>query len=302
MITKHAVSISLGDPSRDKSVVVRFKDTQIRIERIGTGSDPRRAYELFRDLDGKVDALSLGGMDYYVRLDGRDYPIHAAHRLISGVHKTPIVDGRLLKYALERQVFKLLAPYFSGTPHFHTALIPTCVDRIGLAEAVESVSDRLVICDFMFTLGIPLPVWGLRRFKRIAKILLPIIGFLPLSMIVPPGTKGAEYHPKHESFWKTADLIAGDMHYIITYSPKDLSGKTIITNTTTEENVLALRKRGVKRAFTITPVYEGRSFGVNAMEAALVAYAGKGRSLTIEELDALIIELDLRPSPIILEV
>ncbi len=299
MTIKHAVSISLGSPQRDKNVIVDFKGTAIRIERIGTGGDIQRAYQLFCEMDGKVDALSLGGMDYYVRVDGRDYPIRAARRLVSGVHKTPLVDGRLLKYALEKQVFKLLRPVLGEIPHFKYALIPTAIDRIGLAEAVESVSDRLVICDLMFTLGIPIPIWGLRQFKPIAKTLLPIIGFLPLSMIVPPGTKGEEYHPKHENFWNSADLIAGDMHYILTYSPMDLKNKTIITNTTTAENIAALRKRGVKRAFTTTPVYEGRSFGVNAMEAALVAYAGKGRTLTIDELTGLISELDLRPSAII---
>lgn len=299
MKSKHAVSISLGNPSRDKNVVVDLKGTTVRIERIGTGGDTQKAYRLFCEMDGKVDALSLGGMDYFVRLDGKDYPIHAARRLVSGVKKTPVVDGRLLKYALERQVFKLIQPILGVTPHFHTALIPTSVDRIGLAEAVEDVSDRLVIGDLMFTLGIPIPIWGLSRFKRIAKIMLPIIGFLPLSMIVPPGTRGEEYHPKHEAFWKMADLIAGDMHYILTYSPLDLKDKTIITNTTTEANIAALRKRGVKRAFTTTPVFEGRSFGVNAMEAVLVAYAGKGRNLSIAELNALIAELDLRPSAII---
>ena len=299
MKNKHAVSISLGDPSRDKNVVVVFKGTSIRIERIGTGGDTQKAYRLFCEMDGKVDALSLGGMDFYVRLDGKDYPIHAARRLVSGVKKTPLVDGRLLKYALEKQVFRLIQPVLGETPHFRTALIPTSVDRIGLAEAVESVSDRLVIGDLMFTLGLPIPVWGLARFKILAKILLPIIGFLPLSMIVPPGTRGEEYHPKHEAYWKMADLIAGDMHYILTYSPMDLSGKMIITNTTTEANIAALRKRGVRHAFTTTPVYEGRSFGVNAMEAALVAYADKGRTLSIAELDTLIIELDLHPSAII---
>jgi hypothetical protein len=80
------------------------------------------------------------------------------------------------------------------------------------------------------------------------------------------------------------------------YMPADLAGKTLITNTTTEENIELLRGRGVKTLITTTPRYEGRSFGTNMREAALTAYAGKGRPLTDEELNALIDELELRPA------
>jgi len=71
---------------------------------------------------------------------------------------------------------------------------------------------------------------------------------------------------------------------------------TVITNTTTAENIELLRARGVRTVITTTPRFEGRSFGTNLMEAALTAYAGKSRPLTDAELNALIDELDLRPS------
>lgn len=79
-----------------------------------------------------------------------------------------------------------------------------------------------------------------------------------------------------------------------------LSGKTVLTNTTTPENMDMLRERGVSRVITSTPRYDGRSFGVNVMEAALTAYAGLGRALQEAELDALIDELDLRPTVVTL--
>jgi hypothetical protein len=78
--------------------------------------------------------------------------------------------------------------------------------------------------------------------------------------------------------------------------PDDLEGKTIVTNTTTAENVELLRQRGVARLITSTPRYEGRSFGTNMMEAALTAYRGEGRTLRLDEINALIDALDLRPS------
>ena len=49
---------------------------------------------------------------------------------------------------------------------------------------------------------------------------------------------------------------------------------------------------------TTTPRYDGRSFGTNMLEAALTAYAGKGRSLSESELNVLIDELELKPTAI----
>jgi hypothetical protein len=292
---KRAVSVSLGSPSRDKRVVVNFKGQPVSVERIGTGGDAQKARALFAELDGKVDALAVGGMDLYVRLEGREYPIRSALKLVQDVRQTPVVDGRILKYVYERRVWERAQPLFGEIPRFRRAFMPFSIDRLGLAEAVESVCDELTLGDLMFALDIPIPIRGLQRFRKVAHLLMPIVRFLPLSMIAPPGTKGEPPKPKHERYWNEADLIVGDFHYIHRYSPFDLQGKCVITNTTTEENIAFLHSRGVRWVLTTTPRYEGRSFGVNLLEGALTAFAGKGRPLNDEELDHLIDELDLRP-------
>ena len=46
---------------------------------------------------------------------------------------------------------------------------------------------------------------------------------------------------------------------------------------------------------TSTPAIEGRSFGTNMMEAALIAASGKGRKLTLDEYTELINRLGLEP-------
>jgi len=69
--------------------------------------------------------------------------------------------------------------------------------------------------------------------------------------------------------------VAGDFHYIRSNLPARMDGKTIITNTTTPEDVALLRERGVATLVTTTPELEGRSFGANVMEGVLVALAGK---------------------------
>jgi hypothetical protein len=293
---KRAVSVSLGSPSRDKKVLVEFNGVPIQVERIGTGGDEHAARRLFTELDGKVDALSVGGIDLYVHLEGRDYPVRAALKLVQNVRHTPLVDGRMLKYALEGRVFERLAPILGEQLHFQRAFIPFGVDRIGLITAVSSVADEVLIGDLMFLFGLPFPVRGLKRFKQIARLLLPIAGYLPISALYPPGAKEESLQPKYAAYWQQADLIAGDMHYIRKYAPEDLHDKVVVTNTTTPENIALLKKRGIRQVITTTPRYEGRSFGVNMMEAVLTAYADKGRALSFEEMVVLIDDLDLRPT------
>ncbi len=308
---KRAVSVSLGSSSRDKKVIVNFKGQQISVERIGTDGDIEKAKQLYTELDDQVDAFGVGGVDLYLRLEGREYPLRAALKLIAGVKQTPVVDGRGLKHTLERRVFELAASalhqalsgaegqvqglILEGVPHFRMAFIPVAVDRIGLSQAVTEVTDEVIFGDLMVALGIPIPVRGIRNFKRVARVMLPFVSYFPMSLLYY-GSSGAEHEPKYQKFWVESDLLAGDFLFMRKYLPKDLHGKTVITNTTTQENVEFLRERGVHLMITTTPRYEGRSFGTNMMEAALTAYAGKGRPLNDEELNALIDELDLRPN------
>lgn len=293
---KHVVSISLGSSTRNKSVVITLDDEPIRIERIGTDGDEAKARRLFEELDGKVDALGVGGVEMYLRLEGREYPLRSGLSLVKNVRKTPCVDGRGLKHTLERRVFELAEPALGFRPHYRQAFMTLGVDRFGMAQAVAEVSDRVVYGDLMFALGLPIPITSLRQLRVLARLLLPVIGLLPVSMLYPTGEKQEQITPKYPRYWAAAELIAGDFLYIRKHLPDDLRGKTILTNTTTEQDVELLRQRGLRWLITTTPRYEGRSFGTNMMEAALTAYAGKGRVLTDAELNELIDRLQLRPS------
>lgn len=290
---KRAVSISLGSSKRNKSVTIRLQGEEILVERIGLDGDVARARQMYLDLDGKVDAFGVGGVDLYLRLDEREYPLHAALKMVAGVTKTPLCDGRGLKHTLERRVFELARPQL-GEVHFKQAFVPVAVDRLGLAQAVAEVADQTIFGDLMVALGVPLPIYGIPAFKRVARVMLPIVSHFPMSMIFY-GSDGAEKEPKYVQYFEESDLIAGDFLFMRKYMPARLDGKTVVTNTTTEDNIETLRQRGVKTVITSTPRYDGRSFGTNMMEAALTAYAGKGRRLADEELNGLIDELGLKP-------
>ena len=290
------VSISLGSATRNKKVQTNILGQDITIERIGTGGNESRMRELFRDLDGKVDVLTMGGMDMEVSVENHIYPIRSAKKLIQDVKQTPVVDGHNLKYVLERRVLELIQTDYGDFPHFDTIFIPTGIDRIGLAEALTPKCNKLIIGDLMLTLGIPIPVYGLKNLKRLAHILMPLIGFLPLSAINPPGSKDEACKPKHSSIWQSADCIAGDMLYIRKYAPDQLNCEIIITNTTTEENIALLKQKGIKTVITMSPRFDGRSFGTNVIEGVLTALSGKKRPLNREELNQMIDETGIKPT------
>ena len=295
-MVKRAVGISLGSSKRDKSVTVSLNGQTIQVDRIGTDGDLQKARRLYLDLDGKVDAFGVGGVDLHLRLDGREYPLHAALKLVSGVRQTPLCDGSGLKHTLERRVFRLARAQL-GDIRFRQAFVPVAADRSGLAEAVAEVAEKTVFGDLMVALGVPVPIYGIPAFKRVARIMLPIVSHFPMSMLFY-GSDGAEQEPKYVKYFEGSDLIAGDFLFMRKYMPMNLKGKTILTNTTTEENIALLKARGVKTVITTTPRYDGRSFGTNTTEAMLTAYAGKGRRLSDEELNGLIDELGLKPTVI----
>ena len=293
---KHAVSISLGSSARNKKVEVTLGGEQIVIERIGTDGDEKAARRMFAEMDGKVDAFGVGGVELYIRLGEKEYPLRSGITMIKDVRKTPAVDGRGLKNTLEGRVMQLAEPQLDEPLSPRKAMMTLGVDRFGMAQSLVSAGFDTVFCDIMFGLGMPIPLYGLNSLTRLGKILLPIIGLAPISMVYPTGDDQNEIVPKYEKWFKYGSVIAGDFLYIRKHLPDDLSGQSIVTNTTTAADAELLRARGLKYLITTTPVFDGRSFGTNMLEAALTAYAGKGRPLTDAELIALVDELGIAPN------
>jgi hypothetical protein len=291
---KRAVSVSLGSKSRDKKVVTTLLGEEVSIERIGTDGDEEKAYQLYCELDGKVDAFGVGGIDLYIHALKRDYPLYAGLKLIRDVVTTPVVDGGGLKATLEARIMQDVEKQLGDIIQPKTVLLVAGLTRGGMSQSFIDAGYDLTFGDLMFGLQIPIPIYTVPMANFVAAILLPIVGRMPISMLYPTGEKQLEVVPKYGKYYAASKVIAGDWLYIRQHAPDDLSGKVIVTNTTTEADVTFLKDRGVDFLVTTTPVLDGRSFGTNMFEAALVAAAGKNRPLTTPELDQIIDELNLK--------
>ncbi len=294
---KRVVSISLGSSKRDKKVVETFFGTEFEIERIGTDGDVEKCKSKIAELDGKVDAFGVGGTDLYVYAGNKRYTFNEIVRLWSGAKTTPIVDGSGLKHTLERETVAYLQDNSIVDFHSKKVLLVCAVDRFGMAEALATRAKSIVFGDLFFNIGIPIPIRTWKSLNTLARLVLPVVVHLPFKWLYPTGEKQDKITPKYGKYYAEADVIAGDFHLIRRYMPDDLKGKIVLTNTTTESDVEALTKRGVSQLITTTPVFSGRSFGTNVMEAVLVTLMNKPADrITPEEYLSKLKELGWKPN------
>ncbi|HAA89141.1 MAG: Uncharacterized protein XD63_1536 [Thermoanaerobacterales bacterium 50_218] len=293
---KHVVSVSLGSSKRDHQVEAEFLGEKFLIERRGTDGDFEKAVALIRELDGKVDAFGLGGIDLYLVAGKRRWVIRDAQKIASAAKVTPVVDGSGLKNTLERRVVFYLQEELGWQLAGKKVLVVSAVDRFGLAEAFVEAGCDTVFGDMIFSLGIPIPIRSLKTIEFLACLLLPILCRLPFKYLYPTGSKQEKITSSHRRYYQEAEIIAGDFHFIRRYLPEQLSGKTVVTNTVTKDDLELLRDRGVRVLVTTTPELGGRSFGTNVLEAVFVSLIGKPlEEITPEDYNRLLDELKVKP-------
>lgn len=294
---KKIVSISIGSSTRNKRVETEILGENFIIERIGTDGDVKRAIELIKELDGKVDAFGMGGIDLYLYAGKRRYVIKDAVPLKNAAKITPIVDGSGLKNTLERKVIKYIQDKRIIDLKGKKVLMVSAMDRFGMTQTFNEYGAKLTLGDLIFALGIPIPIHSLKFLYALAAVVAPIIVKMPFEMLYPTGDKQLSIDSnKYAKFYNAADVIAGDYLFIKKYMPKKLDGKIIVTNTVTKEDVDMLKERGVKLLITTTPNLNGRSFGTNVMEGVLISIAGKKQDeMKPEDYDSLLDKIGFEP-------
>ena len=298
---KRAVSISIGSSTRDKSGSVNLFGKTIQIERIGTDGDMKKATQLYQELDGTVGALGVGGAVLGLLVGQEWYDFHSILPMVRDVKSSPLVDGTGLKDTLERQAGAIVVPLLDGKPR--RVFNMSGVDRYGLARGFMDQSFESVFGDLMFALGVDIPVRSDAALKRLAKLLTPVLTRLPFHWLYPTGEKQETHTPKFTKYFEWASVIAGDCHYITKYMPERMDGKIVVTNTTTEKDRTLFKNAGVRYLITTTPIVDGRSYGTNMMEAAIltaldwqepVSYAHPNGYFT--KMSQVVAELGLKPN------
>jgi len=295
---KHIVSISIGSSKRNHKVSMEINGEEVVIERIGTDGDIQMAIKYIQELDGKIDAFGMGGIDVYLNAGKSRYKIKDAVPIREAAKVTPMVDGSGLKVSLEKEIPHFINDNVEKLMGKKVFILPA-IDRYGMAEGFQSMGCELVLGDLMVALGINIPIRSLSMLDKIASIVAPIACRLPFEMLYPTGksqNREANKAGKIDRFFYEADIIAGDFHYIRQYMPFGMQGKMVVTNTVTEEDIEWLKECGIRILVTSTPELEGRSFGTNVIEALLVALIGKDiDKITSEDYLRVLKEINFKP-------
>ncbi len=294
---KTVVSVSLGSSTRDHRAFVTLLGEEFDISRIGTDGKLDAAIAKVKEIDGTVDAIGLGGIDVYLYAGTKRYALRDGLRLLAAATVTPVVDGSGLKNTLEREAVRYMQADLGIDLRGKHVLMVSALDRFGMAQALVEAGADVLFGDFIFALDLDKPVRGLREFEEMAERYLPDACKLPFQFFYPTGKKQEQPpEPKYPEYYREADIVAGDFHFMRRYMPDRLDGKIVLTNTVTAANIDELRARGVKMLVTTTPDFQGRSFGANVVEAALLALLGKKwADVSPADYERLLAELHLHP-------
>jgi hypothetical protein len=293
---KRVLSISLGSSTRDHTTEAEFLGQRFWLSRQGTDGDFKKYLQMFRENDGKVDAFGIGGAEFYCLVNNRRYYWRELKPVREAIKLSKVGDGNGLKH--------LLAPYAVQALRERgielrgrKALKTTAVDRYGLAKALVDAGCAVTFGDLMFALDVPIPIRSLRTVHILAALLMPVLTNLPFAWVYPVGEEQEkEPSKKYSRFYEEADIIAGDFLQVWSNLPDDMSGKIVITNTTTARNVEELQKRNLHILVTTTPRLAGRSFGTNVMEAMCRCLVDKpDEQISPEDFTDLIERIPLKP-------
>ncbi len=299
---KKILSISVGSAARDHTTKHVFLGEECELSRQGTNGDFEKAVQRYRELDGKVDAFGAGGVEFFLQVADRRYYFRDVKRIRNAIKISKVGDGNGVKGLLEKRAFQRLEKYLNEkenkTLKGMSALQTTAVDRYGMGLAMVNAGLDVTFGDFMFALGLPFAIKKLATVRLVAALLLPVITQVPVPWLYPLGSEQDKPpQPKWTKYYEQSQVLAGDFLQIRQYMPDDLSGKIIVTNTTTSKNVEELRKRNLHILVTVTPRLEGRSFGTNVMEATLLALMDKPQvEVTSADFLELIERIPLEPN------
>ena len=214
--------------------------------------------------DGKADIITLGALPCaFVTLHSRR-EFRDAMRLVSSAKKTPVIDGEEYREWIEPFFWRQLIRGKVILPE-QKVLFPLGAGRLSCANVLhEAGFKNLTFGDFIYDLELPVPPFrSLATIDRVSVLISPILTKLPFLWIYPTGEKQEQTAIRRPDLFQEADIIAGDFHNIRRYLPQLEGEKIIITNTVTAQDRKLLKERGLYKLITLSPNFDGRTFGSN---------------------------------------
>ena len=117
-----------------------------------------------------MTAFGVVGVELYLRLEDREYPLRSGLSLVKNVRKTPAVDGRGLKHTMEKRVMQMAEPQLDTPIRDRRAFMTLAVDRYGMAQSLPASGLAGVVGDLLFGVGQAIPGGGSPAPARRARV------------------------------------------------------------------------------------------------------------------------------------
>lgn len=271
--------VSLGPEGASEDFEVTFLGETVQVEWHGTDGDVEKAKKVLKSLDGQVDVIGLDSMNRAFHLGKKVYPIQEIEELSRTVSQTPVVDGTHLKGTLERWAVAWVHNEFPDLLKDTTHVFMPCgAERWHMAKVLTEYTEHIYFGDAMMFHSWPWPLKGIEKLESYASWFLDGVAKRKYKALYPVGRRQEEVSPKFQRAFRQAELIAGGLHYIKRYAPRNLRNSVVLTNSLSPTDLEELREKGVRMVITSTPEMNGRSYGQNVLEAIMVAASPKKAS------------------------
>jgi len=255
-MTKEIISLSLGSSLRDYEYTTDVFGDAFHVQRLGTDGDLERVRTLIASFDGKVNVISLEGMQLAFSV-GRQTCVHQQIQdIVETARATPVVDGRHLGNTLERWTISRVVRNHPDLFRYREILFLSGIHQFPLAQVLGGVTDRLRFCDPIFQFRIPVALRSLGQLEKYAGWSLPLLCKSPYHRLYPFGSR-ANIHSQHiAKRIQSADVVVGDMAFIHRFAPQDLRRKVIVTGHVSADELEDFRARGVESVINLSAAFD----------------------------------------------
>lgn len=294
--TLTVVNISLAESSRDYDAEVDFLDQHFRLVRLGTDGDVAAAEHLVRDWENSADAIAVTGIREARAAGLYDGDIEAVERVRRASTKVPVCDGHSLRDVLQEWAIRDVQ---NDMPGFFTnarVLVLGGMNHDRTIRILREYTENLSFSDPLLRMDIPGKLHSSAIFGLVADVSMWPIQRLPgivKSQVKAPGSGLTTLLARRSA--PNADVVVATFEELKAFGVTDLSGKTVVTSSISDERLAELREMDVDMVLDTTPQPFDVIVNAATLEAMMIALTGGSTNLTNDDLLDIIVDAELSP-------
>jgi predicted amino acid dehydrogenase len=279
---KTAVGISLGSGEHNFELDTDFLGQSLKVWRLGTDASMTKTVALLKSWERTADAIGIGVVKDRYTLPSRRYLEKDIAQLTSAVTRVPVTTGARLADILQewavRHVQNTLGSYFTNA----NVLFFSGMSNLKLAQTMHEYTQNVSFADPLLQLGIPKLLTSLDALQLYSAGAHRVLDWtLPGVMSSDPMKEWTRFLLRKAIH--AATVVVAPVHDLDDFDREDLSGKTIVTSTVSDERIAKLKLKGVAMVVDGSPFLFGHVIAPSLLDAMIIAATGKRPGELLED-------------------